>query len=294
VRAALRNQSAEMLPTGVQWCTVGEINESTDWKAALGQVSSVVHLAARVHQMRESSSDALRQYRRVNAAGTITLAAAAAAAGVRRLVFASSVKVNGEQTALGHSFSESDAPRPTDPYAISKWEAEQELWQIAKDTGLEVVVLRAPLVYGPEVRANFLRLLQLVRLGVPLPFGSVKNARSVLFLGNFADAISWCLKAPKAAGETFLLSDGEDISTPELLRAIAVSMGRPARLLPVPTGLLRFLSGLLEMCAELSRLTDSLTLDSSKIQEVLGWHPPYTLHEGLRLTTRWYAQQATL
>lgn len=295
VRAALRSRENETaLPTEVERVVVGAIDHSTDWTRALVGVSAVVALASRVHHMAERSPAVLAQYRATNVAGTARLASAAAAAGVRRFVFASSIKVNGEQTKLGHSFCERDAPAPIEPYAISKWEAEQELHRVAAETGLAVVILRAPLVYGPEVRANFLRLLRFVKLGVPLPFGRVKNARSLLFVGNFSDAIACCLRAQNAVGETFLLSDGQDVSTPELLARLGTYLSRPARLLPVPISLLRFVSRITGKQAELSRLLDSLAVDSSKIQNVLGWHPPYCLDHGLRLTTVWYERQASL
>ena len=217
---------------------VGDVGASTDWSDALAGVDTVVHLAARVHVMRETAPDPLAAFRRVNVAGTENLARQAAAAGVRRLIFASTIKVNGEAT-IDAPFTEDDTPSPRDAYAISKWEAEVTLRSIEAQTGLEVVILRPPLVYGAGVRGNFRRLLDAVARGFPLPLGAVENRRSLLYLGNFVDAIIACLAHPSAAGRTFLLSDGEAISSPELAASIARVLGRPARLVAVPPGLIR-------------------------------------------------------
>ena len=198
---------------------VGNIDGATDWQPALSGCDAVVHLAARVHVMDDTAHDPLALYRATNTDGTLNLARQAAAAGVKRFVFISSIKVNGE--GRDAPYRETDMPAPEDAYAISKWEAEQGLQQIAADTGLEVVILRPPLVYGPGVKANFLRLLQTVKRGWPLPLGAVRNRRSLLFLGNFVDAIRLCVEHPAAAGQTFLLDDGQAVSTPELIRAVA-------------------------------------------------------------------------
>lgn len=261
---------------------VDGLGPDIEWGRALAGCDAVVHLAARVHVMRDAAADPFAEFRRVNTEGTLRLARQAAEVGVRRFVFISSVKVNGERRDL--PYRETDAPSPEDAYAISKWEAEQGLHRIAVETGLEVVVLRPPLVYGPGVKANFARLLRTVARGLPLPLGAIRNRRSLLYLGNFVDAIRLCLEHPAAAGQTFLLDDGEAVSTPELIRAIARASGTKPRLMPVPPGLLRFAATLLGKGAALSRLTGSLYVDASAIHSRLGWTPPYSLEEGLAAT----------
>ena len=261
---------------------VGDIGPSTDWRGALQGCDAVVHLAARVHMMRETERDSLAVYREANTEATLNLARQAAQAGVNRFIFVSTIKVNGEGREA--PYRETDAPAPEDAYAISKWEAEQGLRRIANETGLEVVVLRPPLVYGPGVKANFLRLVRLVETGWPLPLGAIRNRRSLLYLGNFVDAIRLCVEHPAAAGQTFLIDDGEAVSTPELIRRLAHAMGRPAHLLAVPIGLLEFAGALLGKRAAVARLTGSLFVDSSLIRARLGWTPPYTMREGLDAT----------
>ena len=261
---------------------VGDIGSSTDWTMALAGCDAVVHLAARVHVMRDEAIDPLTEFRAVNTQGTLNLARQAAQAGVKRFVFISSIKVNGE--GRDAPYRETDAPAPEDAYAISKWEAEQGLRQIERETGLEVVILRPPLVYGPGVKANFLRLVQIIQRGWPLPLGAIHNRRSLLYLGNFVDAIQVCIEHPDAAGQTFLLDDGEPVSTPELIRALARAMGRPARLLAVPVGVLELAGALLGKRAAVARLTGSLYVDSSLIRSRLGWTPPFTMAAGLAAT----------
>jgi nucleoside-diphosphate-sugar epimerase len=268
---------------------VGEIGAETDWRAALEEVGTVVHLAARVHIMRDDARDPLAQYRAVNRDGTERLARQAALAGVRRLVYLSSIKVNGERTS-GQPFRASDAPQPQDPYAHSKWEAEQALRRIAAETGLETVILRPPLVYGPGVKANFLRLMRLVEHGMPLPLARVDNRRSFLYLGNLADAVRACLAHPAAAGKIYLLSDGAPPSTPALIRALAKALGKSARILPVPLPLLRLAGQLVGKDAEIARLLDSLEIDGTEIERELEWQPPYTLDEGLEVTAAWFRE----
>lgn len=265
---------------------VGDIGAATDWTAALDGIDAVVHLAARVHQMRDKAGDPLAAHRAVNVAGTERLALAAARSGVRRMVLLSTVKVLGEATC-GAPFRETDTPRPTDPYSISKWEAEQALARVGRLHGLETVVLRPPLVYGPGVGANFLRLLRLAASGMPLPLASVRNLRSFVGVENLADAIAMALAAPAAAGETFLVSDGQDLSTSELLRRIAASLGRPARLFPCPPRLLRFMLACAGRRTVAERLLDSLQVDSGKLRG-LGWQPPRTVDEGLGELAGWY------
>lgn len=244
----------------------------------------MVHLAARVHVMNDAAQDPLAAFRAANVTLTLNLARQAAAAGLRRFVFISSIKVNGEATLPGQPFTEQDAFAPQDPYGVSKMEAEQGLHQIAAETGLEVVIIRPPLVYGPGVRANFAALMQAVARGVPLPLGAINNRRSLVALDNLLDFIVNCLSHPAAANQTFLVSDGEDLSTPELVRRMARAVGKPARLLPVPLWLLNAGALLLGKQDRLQRLCGSLQLDISKARDLLGWQPPISVNEGLRLT----------
>lgn len=280
-RAVLRRGvAAAALPDPV---VVGEIGPRTEWAAALAGTRAVIHLAARVHVMDDvGKHDA---YHRVNAAGTERLAREAARAGVRRLVFVSSIKVNGEATADA-PFRESDPPAPADAYGASKAAAEAGLRRVAAETGLEVVIVRPPLVYGAGVRANFRALMEAVRRGVPLPLGRVRNRRSLVYVGNLADALVTALEHPAAAGETFLVSDGEAVSTPDLVRAIGRAVGRQARLLPVPVALLRAAGTLTGRGAAVERLTGSLVVDSSRIRSRLGWAPPFALEAGLAAAAR--------
>ncbi len=283
VRGALR-QVGSGVPVleGVEPVVVGSISAGTDWKVALDGCDVVVHLAARVHVMDDKARDPLAEFREVNAEGTLNLARQAAQAGVRRFIFISTIKVNGE--GRDAPYSETDVPAPEDAYAISKWEAEQGLHKIAQETGLEVVTLRPPLVYGPGVKANFQRLIQTVARGWPLPLGAIRNRRSLLYLGNFVDAIRVCAEHPEAAGQTFLLDDGEAVSTPELIRRLADALGCPARLLAVPVGALEMGGFLLGKRAAVTRLTRSLYVDGSAIRARLGWKPPHTLQQGLAAT----------
>ena len=261
---------------------VGDIGGATDWMAALAGCDAVVHLAARVHVMNDNSENPLALYRATNTEATLNLARQAGRAGVKRFVFISTIKVNGE--GRDAPYRETDVPAPEDAYAISKWEAEQGLRQIAADTGLEVVILRPPLVYGPGVKANFQRLIHIVKRGWPLPLGAIRNRRSLLYLGNFVDAIRLCVEHPAAAGQIFLLDDGEPVSTPELIRAVARALGRPAHLLAVPVWMLEAAGTLLGKRAAVARLTGSLFVDSSVIRTRLGWVPPFTLEQGLATT----------
>lgn len=261
---------------------IGEMNSFTNWRSVLAGCDTVIHLAARVHVMNDSTENPLALYRATNTEATLNLARQASHAGVKRFVFISTIKVNGE--GRDAAYRETDVPAPEDAYAISKWEAEQGLQRIAQETGLEVVILRPPLVYGPEVKANFLRLMKAIQRGWPLPLGAIHNRRSLLYLGNFVDAIRLCVEHPTAAGQTFLLDDGQAVSTPELIRAVARAMGRPARLLAVPVGVLAFMGALLGKRAAVARLTGSLHVDSSAIRSRLGWTPPYSMDAGLAAT----------
>ena len=287
VGRALRQAIADDEPGDV---VVGDIGPDTDWLAALRDADCVVHLAARTHVLDERSADALEAYRRINVLGTIRLAQLAAAAGVRRLVFLSSVKVNGDATT-SRAYTENDAPMPQDAYGITKREAEDALRRIGSETRMEVVILRPPLVYGPGVKGNFLRLLRLIERGLPLPLASVDNRRSLIYVENLVNAIIACVNTPAAAGKTYLVSDGEDVSTPALIGKLATAMGRSPRLLPCPVALLNLGAAMVGKRAAAARLTGSLRVDSSRIRAELGWVPRYSLDQGLNATAQWYHQR---
>jgi len=293
VRGAVRINARDV--SGVdEYIQVGDINESTDWQEALAGVDTVIHLAARVHVMdsrfrgndesggndRSGGNDKLHAFRKVNVLGTERLARMAAKAGVRRFIFISSVKVNGE--GFEGAYTEKDIPVPQDAYGISKMEAEQVLVSVAADTGFKTVVLRLPLVYGVGVKANFKNLIKLAGSGLPLPFKGVNNRRSFLYLGNLVDAIVTCISHPLAAGETFMVSDGQDVSTPDLIKIIAYAMNKKMALFYLHPGILRSLCKFVGKGEELEKLTGSLIVDSSKIRNLLGWKPPFTLEEGIR------------
>lgn len=266
----------------------GDLESFQDWDLLLRNVDAVIHLAARVHVMGKGSAPVLAAYRRTNVTVTENLVRAAAAAGVRRFIFASSVKAVGEGGT--RPYSETSAVNPTDPYGMSKLEAEQAVQAIGKQTGIETVILRLPLVYGPGVRANFFRLMQLVDRGLPLPLASVGNRRSMIFLGNLVDALRMCLSHKNAAGQIFMVSDGDDLSTPDLIRRIATAMGKKACLVKCPPGLLRIAGSLAGKGPEARRLIGSLSVDSHRIQNELGWTPPYTVEQGLARTVAWYRE----
>jgi UDP-glucose 4-epimerase len=285
VRVALRRDAA-LLP-GVEYTMTGGVGPATDWRPALLGISAVVHLAARAH-VTETGADALERFRAVNSAGTRHLAEAAAAAGVRRFVFLSSVKAMGESSPRDRALTEADTPAPEDAYGISKREGEIALLDVAASSGLEPVILRAPLVYGPGVKGNFLRLMRLVDRGIPLPFGAVANRRSLVARANLAAALALCLRHPDAAGETFLVADGEDLSTPELIRRLARALERPARLFPLPPALLSRVGRLIGREPEIARLTGDLAIDSGTIRARLGWQPVVAVDEALAETAAWY------
>jgi nucleoside-diphosphate-sugar epimerase len=269
---------------------VGEIGPDTDWGAALEGVDTVIHLAARVHQMRDTAPDPAAEYARVNAGGTRRLAEAAAAAGVRRMLLASTVKVLGEG-AGERPLRGDQPPAPADPYGASKAMAEAALFQAARPGGMEAAVLRPPLVYGPGVRANFLALLRAVDRGIPLPLALVRNRRSLVFVGNLADALLAAAERPAAAGGVFMVSDGPAVSTPQLVRAIGAALGRRPRLVPVPPALIRAAAALAGRRAAAERLLGSLVVDHAELGTRLGWVPPFTLEQGLADTARWYRSQ---
>ncbi len=275
VRAAVRRDSAALERLAgrarLRQFAVGDIGVLTDWSAVLAGAQAVVHLAARVHVIRPSRSD--DGFAEINTGATLRLAEAAARAGVKRLVFVSSAKA---EDGSG------------DPYGRSKAEAERLLGDASGGLGLECVIVRPPLVYGPGVRANFLRLMRLIDSGLPLPFGRIDNRRSFAFVGNLADALHACIDHPRAAGQTFAVSDGEVISTPELVRRIARALHRPARLFPVPLPLLALAGRLAGQASAVERLTGSLTVDDSAIRSALGWRPLFSMEQGLAETAAWY------
>jgi len=261
---------------------LGNIDGQTNWREHLQGVDVVIHLAARVHVMADQAANPLLEYRKTNVEGSVHLAQEAAACGVKRLIYLSSIKVNGEERPT--PYSEKDTPAPQDPYGISKWEAEQALSDVAQESALEVVIIRPPLVYGPGVKANFLRLLKLSQTRLPLPLGSLNKPRSMIFIGNLISAINTTIEAPQAAGNTYLVSDNQDISPTKLLLKMAKAQGKKPRLLPCPPGLLQLMGRLLGRSAEIRRLTQPLTVDCQKIRSQLAWSPPFTLEEGLAQT----------
>jgi nucleoside-diphosphate-sugar epimerase len=273
------------LPQEVEPTIVGDIGAATDWRLAVEETQCIIHLAARVHMMRDDAADPLAAFRSVNVEGTRRLAEAAASVGVSRFIFVSSIKAIAEE---GEGLNETAEPGPVDPYGRSKLEAERALTQIAAQSGMALFVLRPPLVYGPGVRGNFRRLLDILDRGWPLPLGGFRNSRSLVYVGNLADAITRCVSAPPQAQGTYLLHDGEPLSTPELARRIASALGKPARLLPIPAGLLSTAARLLRKEQAWKRLTGSLTVDDRALRDALGWAPPYTVDEGLRATAAWY------
>lgn len=266
---------------------VGDINGMTDWSNILQGVDVVIHLAAHVHQT-EALATVPNIFHEVNSEGTANLARQSASAKVKRFVFVSSIKVNGEYTEEGHPFTETDAPRPEDAYGISKLEAELALSQIAKETGLEIVVVRPPLVYGPSVKANFLNLLKLITRNVPLPLGAIKNNRSLIYVENLVDALVLSATHPDASGETYLVGDGPAISTPALVKSLARALGKNGRIFFLPLTPLRLLSRLLNKSSQFDKLVQSLEVDSSKIRRELEWIPPYTTQQGLFETAKWF------
>ncbi|MDD5303592.1 MAG: NAD-dependent epimerase/dehydratase family protein [Elusimicrobia bacterium] len=286
VASVRREADFSRVPKGARAVAVGDLSPATDWSAALDGVSAVVHLAARAHRLEDGAAQA-GEYRRVNAEATAALAAAAARAGAKRFVFLSSVKAAGESTEPGRPWDERSPCAPPDAYGESKLEAERAL---AATSGLSSCSLRAPLVYGPGVKANFLRLLSAVQRGVPLPFGSVDNRRSLLYSGNLADAVALALETPAAEG-AFFIRDGEDLSTAELVRRMGRALGRPARLLSVPPALLRAGAGLLGRGGDAERLLGDLAVDDARLRAALSWRPPFTVDEGLAATAEWYIKE---
>jgi len=286
VTGALRQRDAVRESASANYVGVGDLDESTDWSSVVKGVDSVVHLAARVHLMNDPAEDPLSEFRRFNVDLTMNLARQAAKAGVRRFVFVSSIKVNGENSPFGQPFNADDIPRPTDPYGISKLEAELGLLELAASTGMEVVIIRPVLVYGSGVKANFQSMMDTLIKGLPLPLGALPNRRSFVALGNLVDLIAICLQHPAAGNQVFLVSDGEDLSISELLYRTATALGKSARLIPVPVMLLRAGARLIGQEAVMQRLCDSLQVDISKTRSVLGWSPPIGVDAALKETAQ--------
>jgi nucleoside-diphosphate-sugar epimerase len=279
--------------TDIEYVSVEDITLKTSWKDTLIGIDCIIHCAGRAHVMHEAKTDALKIYRAVNVDSTKKLAEQAAEAGVKRLIFLSSVKVNGEVTDNWHSdtvlnnqkkyiFTHTDIPNPQDPYAISKLEAEEVLWRISQKTDLEVTVVRLPLVYGNGAKGNLERLIKLLQSSIPLPLGAIQNQRSMIGIDNLINLLICCIDHPDAAGKIFLASDCEDLSTPDLINYIASSMGYKVRLFPFPVFLLKFLFSILGKKKEINRLVGSLKIDSSYTQEVLNWKPPISVAEGIK------------
>lgn len=284
IAAVRRNKTDFPAEVRVEW--VNELGSSTDWTACLQEVGVVIHCAARAHVMKDETGDPLLEYRRVNVQGTLALAEQAVKAGVRRFIYISSVKVNGEHTASNIPFRAEDIPAPEDAYGISKLEAEQGLLALARNTGMEVVIIRPPLVYGPGVKGNFASMERWVRRGVPLPLGAVHNKRSLVALENLVDFIALCADpehSPRAANEVFLISDGEDVSTTELLRKVANAYNVAQRLLPIPVLWIQTVARLLGKRAVADRLLGSSVVDSSKARDLLGWKPVVSMEEQLKM-----------
>ncbi len=290
---ALR-RSESRWPDRVAQHVTGDLTATTNWTAALQGVSAVLHCAARVHVMADAAANPLDEFRRVNVQGTLTLARQAAASGVRRFVFVSSIKVNGEATQPGSPFAADDAPAPLDAYGVSKMEAEQGLREIASQTGMEVVIVRPTLVYGPGVKANFASMMRWLQRGVPLPLGAIHNQRSLVALDNMVDLLVTCINHPAAANQTFLVSDGADVSTTELLRRMGRAMGKPARLLPVPASWLQLAATLVGKRDVAQRLCGSLQVDIEKTRQLLGWSPPLTLDQGLKKAAEGHVRETTI
>jgi nucleoside-diphosphate-sugar epimerase len=283
-RISVQNKSKNELLQNVE-AFEASLSPDQDWSHALSGVSVVVHCAARVHVMSDKAANPLLEFRRVNVDGTLNLAHQAAKAGVRRFVFISSIKVNGEYTALGNPFKADQIPTPGDPYGVSKYEAEMGLMELAKETGMEVVIVRPPLVYGPGVKANFLSMMNWLQRGFPLPLGGVtKNRRSFIYIDNLVSLIITCINHPAAANQTFLVSDDEDLSTTLLLGRMAEALGVSSRLIPVPESFIRFGANLIGRSDITQRLCGTLQVDIKKTKDLLGWVPPVIVDEGLRQT----------
>jgi nucleoside-diphosphate-sugar epimerase len=287
VRAALRRNAVD-IPSDIKTTQVGDLSPDNKWGICLSGADVVIHTAGRAHVIRDTAMDPLSEFRRVNVEGTLNLARQAVEAGVRRFIFISSIGVNGSRSVS--PFTETDTPHPVEPYAISKFEAEQGLRQIAESSGMEVVIIRPPLVYGPNAPGNFGRLIRLVHKGIPLPLGAIHNKRSLVALDNLVDLIMTCLSHPAAANQTFLAGDGEDLSTTDLLRRIGNALGKSVRLFPISSSLLKLGASLIGKPGLAQRLCESLQVDISKARELMGWTPPVKLDDCLKRTAKHFLE----
>ena len=288
VRGIVRSRnSLEAVPSGVVSIVAGDIGENVDWQNIVKNIDIVIHLAARVHIIHKSKVNRLPEFMKINSAGTKKLAEAAAGAGVKKFIYMSSIKVNGEITH-GRPFFAEDLPVTKDPYGVSKWKAEEAVREVCSNSGMNGAIVRPTLVYGPGVGGNFLRLLNWVRKGIPLPLGAIENKRSFVYLGNLVDAISALVEDTAVHNETFLISDGKDVATPDLIKMIARAMGSKVRLMRVAPGILKRVGSLIGRVEEVQRLTESLCVDNSKICNMLKWNPPFAFEDGIKKTVEWY------
>lgn len=298
VHAVVRSLNADLgfESPYIRSVAVGNLDADTDWREVLQDFvqdyrelpHGIIHCAGRTHVMEETAGDVLAAYRESNVGVTRQLATHAAEAGIKRLVFLSSIKVNGERTEFAQPFRYECQPKPEDAYGLSKQETEEALWAVAQSSGLEVMVVRSPLVYGPGVKGNLLRLMGLVHKGLPLPLGSINNRRAMIGIDNLVDFLISCVQHPNPAAQTLLVSDDEDLSTPELLRSLAEHMNRKPRLFPMAVSLLKLMGSVTGKQAEIARLTESLRVDCSHAQQVLGWKPPVQTQLGLKRMVDWY------
>lgn len=288
IRAAAR--SFTQLPDGVEAVVINDIDGDTDWTSALRGIDVVIHLAARVHVMKDPAADPLASFLKVNLHGTENLARQAVRAGAKRFVYVSSIKVNGEETRDLHSYTEQDIPAPQSPYGISKWQAEQVLGRIAKESGLQVVTIRPPLVYGPGVKGNFNSLLAALEKRVPLPLAGARNIRSLVYVGNLVSVLIACTTHPVAVGQTYLVCDGENVSTASLVKMLSAALGRNNRSFYFPAALLRIAAATVGRADQIDKLFGALRVSDAKLRNELGWVPPYTLEQGLCATAAWYLQ----
>lgn len=273
---------------GIELLATGDLRTFNQWPKLLNNVEVIIHLAAKVHDLAKDQEQNIAEYRSVNNTLTGQIARQAAKTGVKKIVFVSTVKVNGENTLVGYSFKENDEPQPQDAYAQSKYEAEEELRKISAETGLQTVIVRLPLVYGPGVKANFLRLIKFVDKGIPLPLRRVNNKRSMIYLSNLVDVLTQCINNEKSSNQTFLVSDGHDMSTPDLIVMIAAALNKKPHLISLPIGILNKLGKVAGKTQEMERLTGSLVVDITKINTVLRWKPPFSAETGIKETIDWY------
>jgi nucleoside-diphosphate-sugar epimerase len=289
--AARRNGTS--FPAGTRTVPVGDLGSATDWRAALAGIDTVIHAAGRAHVTGHQGSGLTDEFLEVNVNGTLNLARQAGRAGIRRFIFISSIKVNGEETRPGKPFTAEDSPAPADPYGISKFQAETGLRRLGEEYRMEVVIIRPPLVYGPGVKANFLMMMQWLHRRIPLPLGAIHNRRSLVALENLLDLIARCILHPAAANQVFLVADGQDLSTTELLSRLGEALGRPAILLPLPSRAVKRVAILLKKGNVAQRLCSSLQVDISKTRRLLAWTPPARVDEALRLTAHHFLERNT-